>query len=42
MGAGEVMGINREKAAYLIKFDGLETVRSISLRAKIEAENGRK
>ncbi|AET69718.1 DNA/RNA helicase, superfamily I [Desulfosporosinus orientis DSM 765] len=41
MGAGEVMGINREKAAYLIKFDNLGTVRNISLRAKIEGENSR-
>lgn len=41
MGAGEVIGINRDKAAYLIKFDNLGTVRNISLRAKIEAENGR-
>ncbi|SPF46311.1 hypothetical protein SBF1_3540003 [Candidatus Desulfosporosinus infrequens] len=41
MGAGEVIGINRDKAAYLIKFDDLGTARNISLRAKIEAENGR-
>lgn len=41
MGAGEVMGINRDKAAYLIKFDNLGTVRSISLKAKLEGENGR-
>jgi DNA helicase II / ATP-dependent DNA helicase PcrA len=41
MGAGAVVGINRDKAAYLIKFDDLGTVRNISLRAKIEAENGR-
>lgn len=41
IGAGEVIGIDRDKAAYLIKFDNLRTARSISLRAKIEAENGR-
>ncbi|WP_042338490.1 ATP-dependent helicase [Desulfosporosinus youngiae] len=41
MGTGEVIGINRDKAAYLIKFDNLGTVRNISLRAKIEAENSR-
>jgi len=40
MGTGEVIGINRDKAAYLIKFDDLGTARNISLRAKIEAENG--
>jgi len=39
MGAGEVIGIDKEKAAYLIKFDSLETARNISLRAKIEAES---
>lgn len=41
MGAGEIIGINRDKAAYLIKFDDLGTVRNISLRAKLEGENGR-
>jgi DNA helicase-2/ATP-dependent DNA helicase PcrA len=40
MGAGEVVGIDRDKAAYLIKFDNLGTARSISLRAKIDAEKG--
>lgn len=39
MGIGEVIGIDRDKAAYLIKFDELETPRNISLRAKIIAEN---
>ncbi|MPM16313.1 DNA helicase II [bioreactor metagenome] len=41
MGSGEVIGIDRDKAAYIIKFDDLGTARNISLRAKIEAEPGR-
>lgn len=38
MGAGEVVGIDRAQAAYIIKFDDLRTARNISLRAKIERE----
>ncbi len=38
MGAGEVIGIDHNQAAYIIKFDNIRTVRNISLRAKIEAE----
>lgn len=40
MGAGEVLGIDRSQAAYIIKFDELRTARNISLRAKIEREQG--
>ncbi len=39
MGAGEIMDIDTDKAAYVIKFDSLPTVRKISMRAKLEREN---
>lgn len=42
MGAGEVVDIDRDKAAYVIKFDGLGTLRKISFKAKLEAEAGSK
>lgn len=37
MGTGEVVDIDRDKAAYLIKFDDLETRRKISFKVKLEA-----
>jgi len=40
MGAGEVADIDRDKLAYLIKFDGLETLRKISFKVSLEAEKG--
>lgn len=38
MGAGAVVDIDRDKAAYVIKFDDLGTVRKINFKAKLEAE----
>jgi len=38
MGAGEVIDIDREKAAYLIKFDNLETLRKISFKVQLETQ----
>ncbi len=38
MGAGEVVAIDRDQAAYLIKFDNLGTLRKISFKAKLEAQ----
>lgn len=38
MGAGAVVDIDRDKAAYVIKFDNLGTVRKINFKAKLEAE----
>ncbi len=38
MGVGEVLDIDRDLAAYLIKFDGLGTPRKISFKVKLEAE----
>ena len=37
MGAGEVVDVDRNNAAYLIKFDDLATRRKISFKAKLEA-----
>ena len=37
MGAGEVVDIDRNNTAYLIKFDELETPRKINFKAKLEA-----
>jgi len=37
MGAGEVVDVDHNLSAYLIKFDGLETLRKISFKVKIEA-----
>lgn len=44
MGAGEVVDIDRDKAAYVIKFDAIGTVRKINFKVKLEAEdcNGNK
>lgn len=36
MGAGKVVDIYRDQAAYLIKFDDLETHRKINFKAKLE------
>ena len=36
MGTGEITDIDREKSAYIIKFDALDTVRKISFKAKLE------
>ena len=38
MGAGAVVDIDRDTAAYVIKFDDLGTVRKINFKAKLEAE----
>nr|WP_092069208.1 UvrD-helicase domain-containing protein [Dendrosporobacter quercicolus]NSL47388.1 UvrD-helicase domain-containing protein [Dendrosporobacter quercicolus DSM 1736]SDL87706.1 DNA helicase-2 / ATP-dependent DNA helicase PcrA [Dendrosporobacter quercicolus] len=38
MGAGAVVDIDHDKAAYVIKFDDLGTVRKINFKAKLEAE----
>lgn len=35
-GEGKVLGIDEQKRAYVIAFDGLETPRSISFRVKLE------
>jgi DNA helicase-2/ATP-dependent DNA helicase PcrA len=40
MGAGEVVDIDRDNAAYLIKFDNLSTPRKISFKVKLEAWYG--
>ncbi|MCX6826870.1 MAG: DNA helicase UvrD, partial [candidate division Zixibacteria bacterium] len=40
MGAGEVVDLDRDQAAYLIKFDDLKTPRKISFKAKLEPEIG--
>lgn len=41
LGAGEITDIDRDKLAYVICFDRIETPRSISFRVKLEAENPR-
>jgi DNA helicase-2/ATP-dependent DNA helicase PcrA len=38
MGAGEVIDIDRDRAAYLIKFDELVTPRNISFKAALAPE----
>jgi len=38
MGAGEVVDIDRDRSAYLIKFDNLETLRKISFKAQLETQ----
>lgn len=40
MGAGEVVDIDSDKAAYMIKFDGIGTLRKINFRAKLKSEAG--
>lgn len=39
MGTGAVVDIDRDKAAYVIKFDDLETVRKINFKVKLAAES---
>jgi DNA helicase-2/ATP-dependent DNA helicase PcrA len=41
MGAGEILGIDADKCAYLVKFDSLPTARKISMKAKLVPENHR-
>ena len=36
MGEGEVLGLDNEKGAYLIKFEDIDTPREISFNAKLE------
>jgi DNA helicase-2/ATP-dependent DNA helicase PcrA len=36
MGCGQITDIDRDKSAYIVKFDTLETVRKISFKAKLE------
>ena len=38
MGTGEVVDIDRDKSAYMIKFDEIPTPRKISFKANLEAE----
>lgn len=38
LGAGTVVKVNTDVSAYLIKFDAMETERSISFRARLAAE----
>lgn len=39
LGAGRIVGIDRDTSAYVIRFDCIETPRSISFRVKLEAES---
>ena len=39
MGAGEIMDIDRDLSAYVIKFDNIETTRKISFKVKLEEES---
>ena len=36
MGEGEILAINVDKGAYLIKFTDIDTPREISFKAKLE------
>ena len=36
MGEGEILDINTDKGAYVIKFEEIETPREISFKAKLE------
>jgi DNA helicase-2/ATP-dependent DNA helicase PcrA len=38
MGAGEILDIDMEANAYVVKFDTLSTSRKISMKAKLERE----
>lgn len=40
MGIGEVVDIDHDKAAYVIKFDGIGTLRKINFKAKLESKDG--
>ena len=35
-GEGEVLDVNKERGAYIIKFDGIASPRAIAFRAKLE------
>ena len=35
-GAGTVLDVDRDKGAHVVQFDGMETPRRISFRAKLE------
>ena len=39
MGEGEILSLNTDKGAYLIKFKGLDTPREISFKVKMEKVN---
>ena len=39
LGVGQVVDIDCEKAAYVIKFDGIGTLRKINFKAKLESED---
>jgi DNA helicase-2/ATP-dependent DNA helicase PcrA len=39
MGAGEILDIDTDQSAYVVKFDSLPTARKISMKAKLEREN---
>ena len=39
LGRGEVVDIDRDKAAYTIRFDGIGTPRKINFKAKLDREN---
>ncbi len=41
LGRGEVVDIDRDKAAYTIRFDGIGTPRKINFKAKLDRENQR-
>jgi DNA helicase-2/ATP-dependent DNA helicase PcrA len=38
MGAGEILDLDRDSSAYVVKFDSLPTARKISMKAKLERE----
>ena len=38
MGAGEIIELDTDKSAYVVKFDSLPTTRKISMKAKLERE----
>jgi DNA helicase-2/ATP-dependent DNA helicase PcrA len=38
MGAGEILDIDRDKGAYVVKFDSIPTARRISMKARLERE----
>lgn len=42
MGAGKIVDIDNNKAAYVIKFDEIPTLRKISFKAKLEDEDSSK
>jgi DNA helicase-2/ATP-dependent DNA helicase PcrA len=36
MGEGQILDINTDKGAYVVKFEDIETPREISFKAKLE------